>query len=159
MAFDAYLHIDGIKGESTDSTHKDWIEVLSYSPSTPQPAPTAAASGGSGKVKMQDFHFVKKVDKASPKLHLAASSGKHINKVIIELMRSSGDSKVKYMTITMDQVFISKVSSAGLGGQAPVAHPSPPLLQSSAAKPAPSPLLTENVHFNYGSIQWTYSQQ
>ena len=28
MALDAYLQIDGIKGESTDSSHKDWIEVL-----------------------------------------------------------------------------------------------------------------------------------
>jgi type VI secretion system secreted protein Hcp len=24
---DAYLQIDGIKGESTDDKHKDWIEV------------------------------------------------------------------------------------------------------------------------------------
>ena len=27
MAIDAYLQIDGIKGESTDDKHKDWIEV------------------------------------------------------------------------------------------------------------------------------------
>ncbi len=25
MAVDAYLQIDGIKGESQDSAHKDWI--------------------------------------------------------------------------------------------------------------------------------------
>ena len=28
MAVDAYLHIEGIKGESQDSAHKDWIECL-----------------------------------------------------------------------------------------------------------------------------------
>jgi type VI protein secretion system component Hcp len=28
MAVDAYLQIDGIKGEATDSQHKDWIECL-----------------------------------------------------------------------------------------------------------------------------------
>lgn len=27
MAIDGYLQIDGIKGESTDDKHKDWIEV------------------------------------------------------------------------------------------------------------------------------------
>jgi type VI protein secretion system component Hcp len=27
-AVDAYLNIDGIKGESTDDKYKDWIEVL-----------------------------------------------------------------------------------------------------------------------------------
>ena len=29
MAFDAFLKIDGIKGESTDSKHKDEINLLS----------------------------------------------------------------------------------------------------------------------------------
>jgi Type VI secretion system effector, Hcp len=27
-AYDAFLKIDGIKGESTDSNHKDWIEIF-----------------------------------------------------------------------------------------------------------------------------------
>ena len=31
MAIDVYLQIDGIKGESTDSVHKDWIECSSVS--------------------------------------------------------------------------------------------------------------------------------
>lgn len=29
MAIDVYLQIDGIKGESADSTHQGWIEVSS----------------------------------------------------------------------------------------------------------------------------------
>jgi hypothetical protein len=31
-AFDSFLKIDGIPGESTDDKHKDWIEVISYKP-------------------------------------------------------------------------------------------------------------------------------
>jgi len=27
-AYDAFLKIDGIPGESTDDKHKDWIEIL-----------------------------------------------------------------------------------------------------------------------------------
>ena len=27
---DIYMQIDGLKGESTDSEHKDWIELLSF---------------------------------------------------------------------------------------------------------------------------------
>ena len=27
MAFDAFIKIDGIPGESTDEKHKEWIEV------------------------------------------------------------------------------------------------------------------------------------
>jgi type VI secretion system secreted protein Hcp len=29
MAIDVYLQIDGIKGESQDDKHKDWIECAS----------------------------------------------------------------------------------------------------------------------------------
>jgi type VI secretion system secreted protein Hcp len=157
MAFDAYLQIDGIKGESTDSEHKDWIEVLSYSPATPQPASVAVAATHT-RTTHQDYSIVKYIDKASPKLYEAVSTGKHIPKVVVELMRASGGSPVKYLEIKMTDVIISNVSSAGRGGQAPPAHPSPPILQN-LAKPVASPLLTESVSFNYGSIQWTYTQQ
>lgn len=30
MAFDAFLYIDSIEGESKDDRHKGWIEVLKY---------------------------------------------------------------------------------------------------------------------------------
>ena len=30
MAFDAFLKIEGIDGESTDDKHQKWIEILSY---------------------------------------------------------------------------------------------------------------------------------
>ena len=33
-AYDAFLKIDGIAGESTDDKHKDWIEILSFNHST-----------------------------------------------------------------------------------------------------------------------------
>jgi hypothetical protein len=29
-AYDAFLNLDGIKGESTDDKHKDWIEISSF---------------------------------------------------------------------------------------------------------------------------------
>jgi len=33
---DIYVQIDGIKGESTDKDHKDWIEVLSVGDASSQ---------------------------------------------------------------------------------------------------------------------------
>jgi type VI protein secretion system component Hcp len=36
-AVDAFLKIDGVKGESLDDKHKNWIEVLSTSHSISQP--------------------------------------------------------------------------------------------------------------------------
>lgn len=141
MATDSYLQIDGLKGESTDNAHKDWIEILSFSHAISQPASATANSAGgatSGRCKHEDFVITKYVDLSSPKLYELCSSGKHVSKVTLELMRASGGSPVKYMAIEMDQVVISKVSPEVTNG---------------------SEFPTEQVHFNYGVIKWTYTQQ
>ena len=79
---DYFMKIDGIKGESGDSKHKDEIDVLSGSwGETQQGASASGGGGGAGKVAMQDFHFTKRVDKASAPLLLACASGQHIKTV------------------------------------------------------------------------------
>ena len=58
MASDYVLKIDGIKGESTDSKHKDEIEIESFSWGATQPGSFASGGGGgAGKVSFQDIHF------------------------------------------------------------------------------------------------------
>lgn len=47
MALDAYLHIEGIKGESADDKHKDWIEVFGVTGSVHQPRASAVSTAGS----------------------------------------------------------------------------------------------------------------
>src|ERR1700739_1966678 len=99
MAFDAFLKIDGIPGESTDDKHKDWIEVLSYNHGITQPVSgTTSSAGGatSPRTQHQDFVIAKYVDKASPKLYESCSTGQHIKTVSLELCRAGGD-KLKYM--------------------------------------------------------------
>src|SRR5450759_933279 len=79
MAVDYFLKIDGIKGESHDSKHKDEIDLVSWSWGETQTGSHAAGGGGgSGKVSMQDFHFVMHANLASPKLLLACANGEHI---------------------------------------------------------------------------------
>ena len=47
MAFDAFIKIDGIPGESTDDKHKDWMEISTFSWGASQPASgTASYAGG-----------------------------------------------------------------------------------------------------------------
>ena len=136
---DMFMQVDSLKGESTDSEHKDWIELLSYNHSISQPASATGSSAGGGTVgrcQHSDFSITKFVDLASPKLYELCSSGKHLKDVTINLMRASGDARVKYMEIKMEQVVISHVAPAG-GGDFP----------------------SESVSFNYGTIKWTYTQQ
>lgn len=142
MAFDTFLKIDGIPGESTDDKHKDWIEILSYSHALTQPSSATASSVGGGtteRVNHDDFAIVKLLDKASPKLYELCCTGKHIPKVSLELCRAGGD-KLKYMEVVMEQVIISAVRPSGAA-------------QGNDAFPS------ESVSFNYGKIKWTYTQQ
>lgn len=47
MAIDVYLQIDGVKGESTDSTHTGWIEISSAHLGVEQPkSATSSTAGG-----------------------------------------------------------------------------------------------------------------
>src|SRR5579859_96405 len=109
MAFDAFLKIDGVPGESTDDKHKDWIEVLSFNGGMTQPSSATASSAGGGtteRVNFHDFSVTKVLDKASPKLYEICANGKHIKSVTLELCRAGGD-KLKYMEVKMEEVIIS----------------------------------------------------
>ena len=79
MAVDYFIKFDGIKGESADAKHKDEIDVESWSwGETNTRAPAGAAAAAAGKVSMQDFNFVMKLNKASPGLMKACATGQHI---------------------------------------------------------------------------------
>lgn len=140
MAFDAFLKIDGIPGESTDDKHKDWIEIVSYGHGvTQQVSETACSAGGAsaGRADFNDFTLTKLVDKASPKLFEACCTGKHIKEIVIEVCRSGTD-KQKFLEIRMEQVLISRYDHDG-----------------GESKDFP----TERVTFNSGMLKMTYSQQ
>ena len=140
MASDAFLEIDGIKGESTDKEFKDQIEILSYSWGVSQAASGTASSSGGGSVARADFQdlsIVKELDSASPLISKACWSGKHISKVVLRLNRAGGEKRVKYMEYKMENVIISSVSIGGGGGGIP----------------------TEAVTFNYGKLTTTYTKQ
>lgn len=138
MAVDSFLKIDGIKGESTDDKHKDWIEISSFSQGVSQPTSGTASSVGGGTTERcyhQDFSISKEMDISSPDIALACCEGKHVKEVLVELCRAGG-AKLPYMKYTMNNVVISSYSPAGGGG-----------------------VPTESVTFNYGKIKWEYTQQ
>ncbi len=141
MAFDTFLKISTIPGESTDDKHKDWIEVLSYSWGVSQQASASRSTGGAAsaaRADLQDFSIVHTLDKASPKLFLACCKGEHIKEVKLELCRATGD-KQKYMEYKLNDVLVSSVRPGG-----------------SAQGGDPLPL--EEITFNYGKIELMYTE-
>lgn len=138
MAFDAFLKIDGIPGESTDDKHKDWIEILTFDLGAQQPVSYTASSAGGAtaeRVNIDPFSITKEVDNASPKLFEAATTGKHIKEVVLEVWRA-GSEKQKYLEVRLEQALIADYQLGGGGG-----------------------LPTESVKFAPGRIKLTYFKQ
>jgi len=111
VAVDYFLKVDGIAGESKDTKHKDEIELESFSWGATQAARTAGG-GGAGKVSMQDFHFVMRANKASPKLFLACASGQHVKSAVLTA-RKAGKDQQEFLIIKMTDVLVSSYQSGG----------------------------------------------
>jgi type VI secretion system secreted protein Hcp len=143
MAFDAFMKIDGIEGESTDDKHSGWIEITSFDTGvTQRSSATASSVGGasSERADFNDFVIAKELDKATPKLALACAAGTHINNIVIEICRA-GDKPVKFMEYKMTNCIISNVSESGSAGGGEGSFPK------------------ESVSIDYGKITWNYVQQ
>jgi len=119
MAFDAFLKLDGIPGESRDEQYKDWIEVLSYSWGASNQAPSSLGGGaGAGKVVFQDFHFVANFSKASPELFKACASGQHIKSGVLSV-RKAGEKPLDFYKVRMTDVLVSSFQDGGSGFDVP----------------------------------------
>jgi type VI secretion system secreted protein Hcp len=141
MAFEAYLSIKGVPGESTDDKHKDWIEVTAYSMGLGQPSSVTHSSAGgaaAGKVSFQDMTCTHLIDMASPKLFEMCSSGKHISDATLELCRAGG-TKFKYLEIKLENVLITNLKTD----------------DAKAAMEFP----TEIISLNFGKMKMTYFKQ
>jgi len=137
-ASDYLLEIDGIKGESADSKHKESIEIESFSWGATQGATrSSGGGGGAGKVTFQDFHFVKATDKSSPALFQAVASGRHLKKATLFVRKAGGDQQ-EYLKITLEDCLVSSFK---------------------AAPQAPGVGQTENISLNFAKISYDYRPQ
>jgi type VI secretion system secreted protein Hcp len=157
FAFDCFLKIDGIPGESLDDKHKDWIEVLSYSHDVSIPVFSSAFGEGhvTGDSEHDAFTIVKELDKSSPKLAEALCTGKHIPNIRLELCRAGGD-KEKFMEYKMQDVIVSgyeTIMPAHVQGQSTLEHKHIIIVGISGGETLPM----EEVSFNYRQFMWEYT--
>ncbi|MET3117219.1 type VI secretion system secreted protein Hcp [Undibacterium sp. GrIS 1.8] len=141
MAIDVYLQIDGIKGESTDTDHKDWIECTGVQWEVLQPKTATSSTGGghtAERCEHKDIVISKLADLSTPLLLQNSSSGKTIPKAKFEFMRADAQGqRIKYFEIELENVLI--------GGVSP--------------EIAPGAILSEEVRFKYSKVKWKYTQQ
>ncbi len=113
---DYFLKIKGVDGESTDDKHKGEIELESWSfGGTNAASFSSGGGGGAGKVSLQDFHFVKKTDKASAKLFVAMATGEHLTEAKLTC-RKAGKEQQEFLIITMTDTLISSYQTGGSAG-------------------------------------------
>lgn len=113
---DYFLKIDGIDGESEDGKHKNEIDIQSWSwGETNSGSHAGGGGGGAGKVSMNDYHFVMKVNKASPKLLLACASGEHIKTALLTC-RKAGKEQQEYLKIKFSDLLVSSFQTGGSQG-------------------------------------------
>jgi type VI secretion system secreted protein Hcp len=142
LAFDTFLKIDGIEGESTDEKHDGWIEIIRFGIGVRQVVSSTASSCGGASAERTDFSNFKVrklIDKSSPKLASVCAAGTHIDKIVVELCRA-GTAKQPYMVFTLQNCIISRVittSGSDVGGEFPA----------------------ESVHFSFGRIEYRYILQ
>jgi type VI secretion system secreted protein Hcp len=116
MAVDMFLELAGIKGESTDKTHKGKIDILSWSWGLSNTGTFHHGSGGgAGKAEFADITITKYIDLASADLMAYCASGKHFAKGKI-IVRKAGDKPLEYLTIELEKVLVASYSTGGSGG-------------------------------------------
>lgn len=128
QGFDAFLLLEGIPGESTDSKHKDWIDVLSFS--------HGLAKADRSEPLFSDFTVGKWQDKSSPELALRAANRKPISRALLELTQSSG-SRLRFYQVSLSNCV---VRAWDVGGNAGTVLP------------------TESIALEYSWISWTYTE-
>lgn len=148
MAYDTFLKIDGIAGESQDSRHPGEIECESFDWGVQQAGNLGnggsplglplAAKGKNTKAIFQDFAFRHRLDKASPRLIAACAQGTHIKSAAL-VLRKAGSKQVEFLKVTLKDLVVSSVT-----------------LESAAASDA---IPLESVTLSYAEIEIAYYPQ
>lgn len=139
MATDFILEIAGVTGESTDDKFGGHIDIDSFSWACANEGSGGRGGGsGSGKANFSDFQFSKWCDSSSHDLVKSCASGKHFTKAVLHC-RKAGETPHEFLTVTLEDVFVSSFNSSGASGAGSI------------------PL--ESVTLNYVKIKYEYKPQ
>jgi type VI secretion system secreted protein Hcp len=141
MAFDAFLKIDGVDGESTRKGFEKQMEIMSFGwgASNPSTVGAGGGGGGGGKVSVSSFSIVKKSDSASPLLFQACCQGDHYATAVVTLNKSAGKTPIDFIKYEFGEVYVDSIQWSG----------------SSGGDDTPM----ESVSFSFGKVAVTYTPQ
>jgi type VI secretion system secreted protein Hcp len=117
MAFDAFLRLDGITGESQKEHHKGQIDLMSFSWAASNGTAVGTGTGVStGKVQVSDFSIMKATDSSSPVLYQTCCGGSVIPTGNVYLRRQVQGNATIYLEYSFTNVFVTSINWSGSGG-------------------------------------------
>jgi type VI secretion system secreted protein Hcp len=132
-----------IKGGVTEDTHKDWIQINSWSISAARPVVSDQGSEESrhrGESQVGEVSVSKVIDKATVYILQDLLQGNSIANAQIDMTTTEGEKKVKvYFTLKMTNVRITNHSLSGAGDEGSLA--------------------SESFSLNGVSVTWTYNEK
>jgi len=146
--FDAFIKIDGVDGESSDTKHAKEIQILDFEFGSK--ANLDAGTGNpAGRTKMSDLRFCHHVDKASTALFNYHFTHKRIPKVVLSVRRAGGQFAQDFMVITLTDAIIAALTVNGSTGK----------LEDMDNLDKRLPLPIETVTLNFAGFSIDYREQ
>jgi type VI secretion system secreted protein Hcp len=116
MSFKIFLKVGDIKGESTDSKHKEQIEVFSWSWGVTNAATLGAGAGSAaGRPSFNDLNFTHRYDRAAPLLWRACAVGQHFTEATLASTKQ-GKGAQDYLVVKMSDVVVTSASASDSSG-------------------------------------------
>jgi type VI secretion system secreted protein Hcp len=117
MAYDAFLNLDGITGESQKQNHTGEIDIMSFSWGASTSTHIGTGTGASvGKCSVSDFSVMKTSDSASPVLFQKCCDGTVIATGVVTLQRQVQGNATPYLVYNFNNVYVTNLSWSGSGG-------------------------------------------
>jgi len=142
MAFDTFLDIKEVPGESTAKGMEGKIEIYSFSWGASNPTTIGSGTAGisAGKVSISSFNVMKKTDKGSALLFKACCRGDHYNEMKVIMRKATGaGGQEAFLSYTFTTVYVESIQWSG----------------STGGDDTP----TESVSFAFGKVAIEYKGQ
>lgn len=126
MAFDTFLFLKGINGESLAQIENPPIpgvrpfEIFSWSFGASNPSTVGSGKAGlsAGKVSVSSFNVMKKTEDASPQLFLNCCAGQHIPNASIIMRKAAGkeNKQMTFLQYDFEYVMVDSIQWSGAAG-------------------------------------------
>jgi type VI secretion system secreted protein Hcp len=134
----AYMKLGDIKGEATDTDHKEWIIIESMSSPIFRSVPEGAKDQQrtKGETTLGDIVVSRQLDKSSTKLQETCANGTFAKEVEIHFCTTVKNKQEPYLIYKLKNVIVSSYS----------------IHANSSGSPLPS----EQITLGYTEVEWTY---